>query len=74
MKKALFLLVLLSSCSDTLLDKARLPRGDVERVRAAAAGALNTPDIDLDGDVNGWDEWVAFVRAFVQAYMEAEKK
>ncbi len=70
----LLLLFLLPSSCTNFLDQARLPRGDVERVQAASAAAMATPDLDLDGDVNGWDEWEAFVRAFVQAYMEAEKK
>ncbi len=74
---ALVLLVLLPSCGlfDTsYTELAKLPRNDVAGIAAATAAAVATPDLDLDGNVNGLIEWEAFIRAWVQAYQAAKKQ
>lgn len=66
----------LASCSlfgDDYTDLARLPRNDAAGVAAATVAGLATPDLDLDGNVNGFAEWEAFVRAWVQAYQATKK-
>ncbi len=71
------LLCLLPSCSlfgaTGFADLARLPRNDVAGIAAATTAAIETPDLDLDGYVNGLAEWEAFLRAWVQAYQAAKK-
>lgn len=69
--RVLLLPLLCASCSlfgSDYTDVAKLPRSDAAGVAAATAAALATPDLDLDGYVNGFDEWEAFVRTWVQEY------
>lgn len=76
---ALLASLLLSSCGIfgggdiAILDKAKLPRNDVAGVAAALKAAVDTPDLDLDGTVNGLTEWIAFFRTLVQTYQSAKK-
>jgi hypothetical protein len=55
------------------LEDVRLPRNDVAGIAAALQQAIVANDIDLDGDINGWEEWLAFGRAWVQAYQATQK-
>ena len=65
---------LLSGCGlfDQYMDFAKLPRNDAAGVAAATTAALETPDLDLDGNVNGVEEWEAFIRTWVQTYQAAK--
>lgn len=72
----LLFLPCLSGCSlfdEDYMDFARLPRNDTEGIAAATLAAAQTPDLDLDGDVNGWEEWEAFIRTWVQTYQASKK-
>lgn len=73
----------LSSCAGFLdviggdpLEDVKLPRTDADTVAKALIAANETPDLDLDGNINGWAEWYAWMRALVQAYqaLDAEKE
>lgn len=75
MKKLLTLLVaftLSSSCS-SFTDVAKLPRNDVAGIAAATTAAVETPDLNLNGYVDGFAEWEAFIRTWVQTYQASKK-
>ena len=65
---------LFSGCGlfEDYMDFAKLPRSDAAGIAAATTAALETPDLDLDGNVNGAEEWEAFIRAWVQTYQAAK--
>lgn len=77
--KYLILLVLcslLSGCSlfgEDYMDFAKLPRNDTAGIAAATLAAAQTPDLDLDGNVNGFQEWEVFIRTWVQTYQASKK-
>lgn len=63
----LVLLLVLGACSS--LDEfaeTRLPVTDARLIAEAAARAIDAGDLDKDGGVQGFGEWVEFARSMVK--------
>ena len=63
-----------SLCSCDALKDARLNRADLKAAQLGIEAALNTTDLNFNGEIDGFDEWFAAIRAMIQTAQKNKSK